>query len=145
MMGTALTVAGALTSADTGVTETLSDWLIPLFKGMPPFAFAAVIIILTIIFTNALNNIVVASMFLTIVYSLKDAVGINPLPLVIVMIYSCYLAVLLPSSNPMTAFMFGNKDKISNKDIFRYASVSMVTGALVLIFIGYPLACVFYG
>lgn len=66
-------------------------------------------------------------------------------PLVIVMIYSCYLAVLLPSSNPMTAFMFGNKDKIKNTDIFRYALVSIVTGSLVLIFIGYPLACVFYG
>ena len=145
MMGTALTIAGALTSAETGVTETLSAWLLPLFSGMAPFWFAAMIILLTIIFTNLLNNIVVASLFLTIVYSLKDVIGIDPYPLVIVMIYSCYLAVLLPSSNPMTAFMFGNKDKIKNTDIFRYALVSIVTGSLVLIFIGYPLACVFYG
>ncbi len=145
MMGTALTIAGALTSAETGVTETLSAWLLPLFSGMAPFWFAAMIILLTIIFTNLLNNIVVASLFLTIVYSLKDVIGIDPYPLVIVMIYSCYPAVLLPSSNPMTAFMFGNKDKIKNTDIFRYALVSIVTGSLVLIFIGYPLACVFYG
>ena len=136
MMGTALTIAGALTSAETGVTETLSAWLLPLFSGMAPFWFAAMIILLTIIFTNLLNNIVVASLFLTIVYSLKDVIGIDPYPLVIVMIYSCYLAVLLPSSNPMTAFMFGNKDKIKNTDIFRYALVSIVTGSLVLIFIG---------
>lgn len=144
IMGTAIIAANALTSDQTGVVAQLTELLTPLFNGMSPFVFAMVIILLTIIFTNFLNNIVVAALFIPIVYSMQSVIGIEPFPLVVTMFYSCYVAVLLPSANPMTAFIFGRGDLIRKSDIFKYAPVAMAVSAVILICIGYPLACLLY-
>lgn len=141
--GTAMTVAGILTGDGTNIVPALTSFFTPLFGGMSPFAFAAVIIIITIVLTNLLNNLVIAAIFVPIVYAMQNVIGINPFPLVVVMTYSCYVAVMLPSANPMAALMFGS-GRISHKDIWTYGSISMITAAIVLIFIGYPLATVFY-
>ncbi len=143
--GTALIAAGALTSEATGVTATITQALTPIFAGMSPFLFAALIIVSAIILTNFLNNIVVGAIFIPIIYAMKDIVGIKPFPLVVTLLFACYVAFLLPSSNPMTALLYGVKDKIKSSEILTYASVTMAVAAVILVFIGYPFACWIYG
>jgi len=144
IMGTALTVAGALTSSDTGVVAALTKMLTPIFNGMSPFMFAAVMIILCVVTTNFLNNIVIAAIFIPVIFSLKDVIAFNPMAVIVTVFYACYVAVLFPSANPMVAFIYGKGDLIKKSDIFHYAPIVMGVSALVLIFIVYPFANLLY-
>ena len=100
IMGTALLAAGALTDSSTGVVATLTQALSPIFTGMSPFVFAAVLILLTIILTNFLNNIVIAAIFI--------AHNIFPCrrhrhqsdPLIMTLLYACYVAVFVTVGQP---------------------------------------------
>ncbi len=145
MSATALVIAGAMTSKGTGVTEALNTLLQPLVAGLTPFTFGVLMIIGSMILTAPLNDLVVVSIFLTILYSIAPSMGINPFPYVVLLCYSCYMSPLLPSTNPIVAFTFGSKDKIKSSDMFKFSAVSMIVGSLILIFIGLPLAQAIWG
>jgi sodium-dependent dicarboxylate transporter 2/3/5 len=140
MAATAFVIAGAMTGEGTGVKEAINALLAPIVSNLTPFMFGVMMIVGSMILTAPLNDVVVAAVFLTILYSVAPTLGLNPFPYVVLLCYSCYLSPMLPSTNPIVAMTFANKDKINPTDMFKFAAVSMVSGALILIFVGLPLA-----
>ena len=141
---TAQMVGGALTTAETGVTEALTNILSPIFNGMSLYVFELVLLVIAAIATNVLNNVVVVSLLLPIIFSIGPSLNMNYQQFLPLLTYASYLALALPSANPMTAFVHAQTDKVDTPTLCKYSIVSIVVGIVCYAVIGIPLAKVFF-
>ena len=137
-------VATALTTKDTGVTQILSNFFTPLFSHVSAYAFFVIIAISAMVLTNFINNIVVIALFLPVIFTMGPVVGANINAMLPVLTFSSYLAVMLPSANPMAAVLHANTEQVETKEIIKFSIVSMATSAVVFAFITIPLANFLY-
>ena len=141
---TAQILGTALTADSTGVVAALSNLLTPMFNGMSLFAFEMVILILAVVLTNFLANIVVISVLLPIVFSVGPAMGMNPQQFLPLLAYAGYLALALPSANPITAFMHGQDQLVDTKQILKFSIPSVIVCLIIYAVVGIPLSQVFF-
>ncbi len=67
--------------------------------------------------------------------------GVNSAPLVSIMsmfVLSC--AIATPAASPFAAMMFGNKEWLHAKDIYKYNTMIVVLELVLVLLIGLPLA-----
>lgn len=128
-----------VTSADAGITATLSAVVKPVVSGMSSYGFVCLIVLLTIVATNFLNNAVVGMLFVTILSLIANNFSNENLYAiaVIILIASC-TACVTPAASPMNAFLFGQTDVL---DIKYHIKHSLVSSVLLYVF----LVTVFYG
>lgn len=141
---TAQIMGASLTNKTTGVVAALSNILTPLFDGMSLYTFEIVILVLAVVLTNFLTNIVVISLLLPIVFSVGPAMGMNPHQFLPLLAYAGYLALALPSANPITAFMHGQNQLVDTKQIIKFSIPSMMICIVIYAVIGIPLSKVFF-
>lgn len=141
---TAQIMGASLTDEATGIVEALSIVLTPLFNGMSLFAFEMVILILAVILTNMLTNIVVISLLLPIVFSVGPTMGINFQQFLPMLAYAGYLALALPSANPITAFMHGQDHLVDTKQMIKFSIPSIIVCLILYAVVGLPLTKVFF-
>lgn len=140
MFGTALTLASVINSPESGVIAFITKSVGPVLSSMTPFAFVAVLMPITMIMTNLINNVVVSAIIMPMCWGLCTQFGINPL--VIAAIFTAFVdyAVILPSSSPIGALLYGNSDWIKPKNIIFWGAIAFALFYAVSIFIGYPVA-----
>lgn len=141
---TAQILGTALTADSTGVVAALSNLLTPMFHGMSLFTFEMVILILAVVLTNFLTNIVVISLLLPIVFSVGPAMGMDPQQFLPLLAYAGYLALALPSANPITAFMHGQDQLVDTKQIIKFSIPSIIVCLILYAVVGIPLSQVFF-
>lgn len=144
MFGTALTLASVINSPDSGVIGFITKHIGPALGSMSPFMFVAALMLITMIMTNLINNIVVSAIIMPMCWGLCTQFGINPL--VVAALFTAFVdyAVILPSSSPIGALLYGNTGWIKPKNIICWGAVSFALFYLVSIFIGYPVANLFF-
>jgi len=103
-----------LTNEATGITPTLLAIFDPILGGLSPTTFTITIVVLVILLTNVLNNVPCALMFLPIIYSYAPVIGLDPTPLVIILIFASHMSFATPASSSAAQFLYasGNADKI---------------------------------
>ena len=141
---TAQVMGAAMTQDSTGVVAALSAILTPMFDGMSLFAFEMVILIIAVILTNFLTNIVVISVLLPIVFSVGPAMGMNAQEFLPLLAFAGYLALALPSANPVAAFMHGQSQLVDTKQIIKFSLPSCVICIVIYAVVGIPLSKVFF-
>ena len=141
---TAQIMGASLTNESTGVVEALSNVLTPLFSNMSLFWFEMVILILAVVLTNFLTNIVVISLLLPIVFAVGPAMGMNAQQFLPLLAYAGYLALALPSANPITAFMHGQDHLVDTKQIIKFSIPSIIICIIIYAVVGIPLSKVFF-
>lgn len=141
---TAQVMGAAMTQDSTGVVAALSAILTPMFDGMSLFAFEMVILIIAVILTNFLTNIVVISVLLPIVFSVGPAMGMNAQEFLPLLAFAGYLALALPSANPVAAFMHGQSQLVDTKQIIKFSLPSIVICIVIYAVVGIPLSKVFF-
>lgn len=144
MLGTALTLASALTSPDTNVKVVIANLLTPIFGNYSPLLFCIVVSIVALILTNFISNSVVSAILLPIVLPFADQIGFNPAAMTAIMIMSTAFATMLPSASPVGALLHGNKEWISFKQAVLLSIMCMITYTILMAVLFIPLSRVLF-
>lgn len=142
----AILIGNVLTAENTGISAFLNVVLSPIFSGMSTVAFVIVMMILLMILTNLCNSLVVGMIMQPVILNFCMTNGINAAPIVTLSIFfvlSC--AMVTPAASPFAAMMFGNKDWLDAKDIYKYGAAIVLLELVLILVIGIPLSNLFMG
>ena len=141
LVTSAILLGGVLTNESTGVTAFLDTILSPIFTGMSPLVFGAMLLIIGCVLTNVCNSLVIGMILQPVVATYCLQAGINSAPLVSIMgIFVLSCAIATPAASPFAAMLFSNKNWIKSGDIYRYNIMYVVLELVLALLVGLPLA-----
>ena len=115
--------------------------MIPLFKNVPISAFAIIIMLLTVVLTNLCNSFVIGLLLQPVIATFCMASGINSAPVVSMMIlFVLSSAAITPAASPFAAMLFGNKEWLQPKAIYKYTLIFIAIELAVVLAISLPIA-----
>lgn len=144
IIGAALTIGNALTSDVTGVTPFLSKLLTPIFEGTGEITFIILVLILGLILTNFCNSVVIGIIFLPIILTFTQSMGIMPAPIIAIFIFVVLLGTITPAASPFSAIMHSNKSWLDTNDIYKYATLMTILILIITILVGIPLSNILF-
>ena len=135
-----LPVADALSSDAVGLKQLLSAGATSLLSGMPGVLVIFLVVLISAVVTNFANNMVVCSVFVTIICFMGDALPFDSAILSCLVILATNLSMFFPAANPMNAIIFSQKDIVTFKAEFSHGLISCIFLCIVISVVGY-----FYG
>ena len=130
-------------SEEAGIAALLQGVLNNMTGNMSLYVLATVLLIALLILTNCITNIVAAQLVIPIVTMVFMSKDVNPGLVVGMMAIVFDYGLVLPSGSPLGAFMHGNSEWMTSGQVYKYASISVITVALSIACIGVPLAMLF--
>ena len=131
-------VSAAMESADTGIVSTIVSTLMPVFSKISPSLFLAFCLVVFILLTQIAHNVILAIVFTPVLAAIGIDMGINPFMFQILFAYGLQLAFMTPGASANAAMVFGNTDWLTTKEAYKYTTLTVVTGTLLLLVIGIP-------
>ncbi|KAF7218674.1 transcript variant X2 [Nothobranchius furzeri] len=89
----------------SGLSKWIGDQMTPLHN-IPPWAIAVVLCLLIATFTECTSNVATATLFLPVLASMSQSIGINPLYVMVPCTLSASFAFMLPVATPPNAIVF---------------------------------------
>ncbi|XP_056297132.1 Na(+)/citrate cotransporter [Pseudoliparis swirei] len=89
----------------SGLSMWLGDQMAPL-QHIPPWAIAIILCLLIATFTECTSNVTTATLFLPVLASMSQSIGINPLYVMVPCTLSASFAFMLPVATPPNAIVF---------------------------------------
>uniref|UniRef100_A0A8K9WXI9 Solute carrier family 13 member 5a n=1 Tax=Oncorhynchus mykiss TaxID=8022 RepID=A0A8K9WXI9_ONCMY len=114
----------------SGLSRWLGDQMIPLCS-IPPWAIAVILCLLTAIFTECASNVATATLFLPILASMSQSIGVNPLYVMVPCTLSASFAFMLPVATPPNAIVF-SYGYLKVSDMVRTGIVMNILGILCI-------------
>ena len=144
MLAAAYTIGSYLATEQTGFNSTLITFVQPMFEGKGSFFFYVVVLVITLLLTNILDNAVVGFAITPIAYNIAIAIGANPVLAVVIVVYFCELGFLFPASSASGALIHSNDKWISKKYVFSYAFIAITQSILAGIAFFLPLGLLIF-
>lgn len=145
LIASSLLIGGALTDESVGFTKLLENTLNPIFLNMSYGTFLISIVIISILITNIMNSAVMVLILHPIIFSYADISGISGLAIcTIVTFVSLGFAAITPSASPYAATLFGQKEYLEAKDIYKYAIIFVIAETIVALVVGIPVVNVIF-
>ncbi|KAG7264343.1 hypothetical protein CRUP_020868 [Coryphaenoides rupestris] len=94
-------------SEESGLSRWLGDQMTPLHS-IPPWAISVVLCLLIATFTECASNVATATLFLPILASMSQSIGVNPLYVMVPCTLSASFAFMLPVATPPNAIVFSS-------------------------------------
>ncbi len=130
MIGAGLTLGAALTR--TGATDWLAGLISPLVSGPPLIISVLLLVFLSALLTNVMNNTTIAAVFVPILISLAlSDPTLNPVLLVLAVTLATTFGYSLPSASGRMALVSAS-GIIEPRDMLRYGLVATLISALIL-------------
>jgi sodium-dependent dicarboxylate transporter 2/3/5 len=136
----AMVISDALTEESTGIKPFLTYSLNPLLGGQTPAVFTAIAVLFCMVITQFANNAVMGVLLMPIVFAFCQQNGTNPAAAATAMTFALHVAIMTPAASPYAAILYGNKDWVDGKEIFKYGGIIAACSALLYILVGTPLA-----
>lgn len=133
-------LSSVLTADETGVTDFLLKVLSPLFEGRSAITFLMIAVFSAVIITNFAVNNVVGAILLPVFYPFALQLGIAPLALTSLLVFTCHFALLTPAASPMAALLHGNTQWCRTSDIYKYGFLIVISSMIVAWVAGIPYA-----
>ncbi|KAK2912332.1 Na(+)/citrate cotransporter isoform X2 [Channa argus] len=92
-------------SDESGLSKWMGNQMTPL-QNIPPWAIAIILCLLIATFTECTSNVATATLFLPILASMSQSIGINPLYVMVPCTLSASFAFMLPVATPPNAIVF---------------------------------------
>jgi len=140
MLGTALLVAGAIVNGDCGISASIGAALAHLQLGNNPYILMASFLILGLVVTNCINNVVTMQLLIPIMTPLFLSLGINPVICIGLAAVLLDHGNVMPSGSPLGAYMHGNSEWNSGKQVYGYATLGSICLAISTAILALPLA-----
>lgn len=135
-----LPLADALSSDAVGLKQLLSAGATSLLSGLPGVLTIFLVVLISAVVTNFANNMVVCSVFVTIICFMGDALPFSTAVMSCLVILATNLSMFFPAANPMNAIIFSQKNIVTFKAEFTHGLVSCVFLCVVISVVGF-----FYG
>lgn len=133
-------LSSVLTADETGVTDFLLKVLSPLFEGRSAITFLMIAVFSAVIITNFAVNNVVGAILLPVFYPFALQLGIAPLALTSLLVFTCHFALLTPAASPMASLLHGNTQWCRTTDIYKYGFLIVISSMIVSWVVGIPYA-----
>lgn len=144
LLATALTISGAIVGKGTGISELLDMMMAPLLSGRSPIAIAAILVALSCVITNCINNVVTITILTPIAYSYMTAAGGEPLVIIALMTFICLQGVVMPAGSVCGAMLHGNVEWLKPGMIYKYATFGELVVIITTIIVGIPMAMLLF-
>ncbi|KAM7412902.1 hypothetical protein PAMA_020335 [Pampus argenteus] len=92
-------------SEESGLSTWMGNQMTPL-QSIPPWAIAIILCLLIATFTECTSNVATATLFLPVLASMSQSIGINPLYVMVPCTLSASFAFMLPVATPPNAIVF---------------------------------------
>lgn len=138
----ALGIGSALANSEVGLGKFFASALGGIAgPGTSPFIPLIAAVCFTVVITSFISNNAAISIVAPIIIAIGSAPGstLNPIAGVIAVAMATSMSLILPCSTPCTAIVFGS-GYVRILTMFRKGMILAVTGALICIFLAYPLA-----
>ena len=130
MIGAGLALGAALTR--TGATDWLAELISPLVSGLPLIVSLLLLVFLSALLTNVMNNTTIAAVFVPILISLAlTDPTLNPVLLVLAVSLATTFGYSLPSASGRMALVSAS-GIIGSRDMMRYGLVATMISAFIL-------------
>lgn len=139
-----LPVASALSSDTVGLKSLLSSLATSLLSDLPPSLVIFAVVLLPAILTQFANNMIVTSVFVTIICFIGKALPFNPVILSCLVILSANLSMFFPAANPMNAILFAQRDLVTFRQEASFGFLSCMLLCLFLAVAGYGWGCLVF-
>ncbi|XP_029027931.1 Na(+)/citrate cotransporter isoform X2 [Betta splendens] len=117
-------------SDESGLSKWLGNQMTPL-QTIPPWAIAIILCLLIATFTECTSNVATATLFLPILASMSQSIGINPLYVMVPCTLSASFAFMLPVATPPNAIVF-SYGYLKVADMARTGIVMNIIGILCI-------------
>ena len=144
MIGSLMTICSCLSDSSLGIDAFLTNLVAPV-TNLGPFLGYAVLLFLTIIGTNILDNSVVGLVAAAVLSMLHGGLAFEGVSLLIMLTHGAEFGVLLPASSPNGALTYGQVQGgwVDKKSIVKHGFIYMLLLYIVLLFVGYPFLSMF--
>ena len=130
MIGAGLALGAALIR--TGATDWIAELISPLVSGPPLIISLLLLIFLSALLTNVMNNTTIAAVFVPILISLAlTDPTLNPVLMVLAVTLATTFGYSLPSASGRMALV-GASGIIEPRDMMRYGLITTLISALIL-------------
>ncbi|XP_072248329.1 Na(+)/citrate cotransporter [Leuresthes tenuis] len=92
-------------SEESGLSKWMGNQMTPL-QTIPPWAIAIILCLLIATFTECTSNVATATLFLPVLASMSQSIGMNPLYVMVPCTLSASFAFMLPVATPPNAIVF---------------------------------------
>ncbi|KAL0973219.1 hypothetical protein UPYG_G00200490 [Umbra pygmaea] len=117
-------------SEESGLSRWMGDQMSPLHT-IPPWAIAIILCLLIATFTECTSNVATATLFLPVLASMSQSIGINPLYVMVPCTLSASFAFMLPVATPPNAIVF-SYGYLKVSDMARTGFVMNIIGILCI-------------
>ena len=132
-------VAGAMGEEPTGIPAAISMYIVPLVKGMSPYAMVALICVLCVILTNIANNVPVGIIFVSAGVPMCLELGLNPFPLALGVCVAANLAFTIPPAYVPVGVAYADP-YCNGKTVFKNGLYMCLVSIIVTAVLVYPIA-----
>ncbi len=139
MFATIAPLSKAINNPDAGILTFINESMSSLLAGMSPFVFIVVLFFVSSCITQFANNAVVMSVIGPIMYTLGDAIQVNPYVLTVLAVPFLSVAFMTPAASVPAAMAFSNKEWIGTKNAYKMGAVIFMVNMLMLV-VGIPVA-----
>lgn len=136
MSGVVMAFSSLLTGEDTGVSAFVMQNTSSLLQNLSPLLFTIIILLITFLMTNFINNIIAASIILSLLVPFSQIIDFNVEALGVLVIIISHFALLTPAASGTAAMLYGNSEWVDMKSIYKFAFPLMFLGILFVITFG---------
>ncbi len=127
MAGAIIFGISALTAESTGVTAFIVKYLSPVLSGRSIYFTIVLLVVVSCLITNFLNNSVVGSLMLGVGVTLTSITAGLSIPGMFVIIpMAAYCSVAMPSANGVCAMAFSQSDLVTPKSMMKFGWCTLV-------------------
>lgn len=130
-------LADALSSDAVGLKQLLSSTFSSFIPSLPSVAIIFAVVLLSALVTNFANNMVICSLFVTIICFMGDALPFSPVVLSCLVILGSNMSMFFPAANPMNAILFAQKDIVTFKQEVVHGLAACLFLCIITSIVGY--------
>lgn len=144
VIAVAMMIANCLTGGNTGVSELISQYAVPLLQGRSEIAFMMILAVVCLVLTNLLNNMVVMLVF-TAVAGKFYAMGIitNPAAALMIINLCTMLGFYTPGSSGLGAMLHGAELSTAGS-VYKYGAMALVLCLVLIAVVLLPLTMLLF-
>ncbi|TEB11694.1 SLC13 family permease [Pelotomaculum propionicicum] len=139
ILAAALTIAGAISSKQTGISAWLVLVLTPIVSGKSAIVFVCLIALISCVLTNFANNIPTAALLTPIIYAIGTAVGLNDQAMVICMLFAANIGLITPPASTPAAIIHGDSEWVPGITAYKLGLTFSLYNVVLILLICYPL------
>ena len=144
VIATAMVIAGAMTSAETGISAAMGAYAAPLLMGKSGFAFLILLAVISLVLTNVANNVAVMFVLITVAGGFYANGIITNAPAAMMIIgYATLLGFYTPAASAYGA-MIHSHDAVTSAAVYKYGFLAMLYILVLIAVVLIPLCNIFF-